>query len=1274
MIKRLYILILTLSFFEYTLAFTKLIKKELSWNIHQEKFSDDFKINLLYFNDATYNEFNLPVFNERIDAESPDVKVMTKLYNETYVPFTDAELKQINNLDKITGDISIKSNVLIERKIPYILVSFVPIRKNPTTNKLEKLVSFELSIEITPVYSAKAGKMRHTYTQNSVLASGRWYKIGTYYNGIYKLTYNDLVRLGIDVTSINPKNIRVYGNGGGMLPEDNSSSRPDDLIENAIFVSGESDGKFDAGDYILFYGQSPHKWSYNISSEKFTHYNNIYSDETYYFLTTDIGAGKRVTVQTSSTSTPTNTVTTFNDFSYHEKDSLNLIKSGKAWYGEYFDLINSYSFSFSFPNIDANSDVRVNTKIAGKTFSGNAVFEINANGKDTIITTGVCSDVEFAKDGYSEMFFKTPSSTIFTNVSMLSSNTTGWLDYIEVNARRNLIMSGNQLSFRDALSTGTGNISEFHLSTSNPNLTIWDITNLFEPKAQETTYNSGALTFRLANDSLKEFIAFNGTFYYTANLLGSVANQNLHSLSKIDFVIVAPQTFLSEANRLAEFRRNNDNFSVAVVSTQQVYNEFSSGSQDVSAIRDFIKMLYDKASSQNELPKYLLLFGDGSYDYKSRIKNNTNYVPAYEAASSLSSTNSYVSDDFYALLDDNEGADAYGYIDVGGGRFPVTSIDEAKNAVDKVIRYSVKYNELQASSNDCSSSNDISNYAEWRNIICFAADDEDDNVHLNQAEQITKYIDATYKNFNIEKIYFDSYKQESTPGGQRYPGVTDAINQKIEKGTLIINYIGHGGQLGWAHERVLEISDINSWKNYYNMPVFITATCEFSYYDNPDQVSAGEYVFLNPSGGGVALFTTTRLAYSQSNYVLNMNFYENAFNKMSDGRYPRLGDIVRLAKGMSGISVNNKIFTILGDPSLEISLPKYEVNTTPFSDTLKALSKVTIQGILSDTAGQPLNNFNGIIYPTVYDKYSTVSTLGQDEHSSITNFKIQKNVLYKGKVSVTNGNYKFTFIVPKDISYQYGNGKLSYYANNQYDDAKGYNKNIIVGGSNNNAPPDNSGPNINLFLNNDKFVFGGITNENPILLAFLSDSNGINTVGNGIGHDVVATIDDNTENSFVLNDFYEASLNSYQKGTIRYQFNDLSEGKHKLKLKVWDTYNNSSEAYTEFIVAKSAEIKLEHVLNYPNPFTTHTSFYFEHNQPCCGLDVQVKIFTVSGKLIKTIDKSVETEGFRVDFDQITWDGTDDYGDKVGRGVYIYHLKVRSNNGSVAEKYEKLVIL
>jgi hypothetical protein len=322
--------------------------------------------------------------------------------------------------------------------------------------------------------------------------------------------------------------------------------------------------------------------------------------------------------------------------------------------------------------------------------------------------------------------------------------------------------------------------------------------------------------------------------------------------------------------------------------------------------------------------------------------------------------------------------------------------------------------------------------------------------------------------------------------------------------------------------------------------------------------------------------------------------------------------------------------------------------------------------------GQKLNNFNGVIYPTVYDKAVLAKTLGQDQSSPVLTFSLQKNILYKGKASVQNGSFSFTFIVPKDIAYHYGTGRLSFYAQNGSEDAAGYYDSLIIGGFDANAASDAIGPEVKLYLNNEKFVFGGTTNENPALYAVVSDSSGINTVGNGIGHDITATLDDNSAAPYVLNDYYEANLDDYQQGRILYHLKDLAEGRHSLQLKVWDIFNNSSTAYTEFVVAPSAEIALSHVLNYPNPFTTHTTFFFEHNQACDGLKVQIQIYTVSGKLINTIEQQVFCDGYRSD--GISWDGTDSYGDRIGRGVYVYRVKVRNSNGQTAEKFEKLVVL
>jgi len=495
-----------------------------------------------------------------------------------------------------------------------------------------------------------------------------------------------------------------------------------------------------------------------------------------------------------------------------------------------------------------------------------------------------------------------------------------------------------------------------------------------------------------------------------------------------------------------------------------------------------------------------------------------------------------------------------------------------------------------------------------------------------------------------------------------------------------MNYTGHGGEVGWAHERILEIADINSWTNSEKLPIFVTATCEFSRYDDPERTSAGELVFLNPVGGAIALFTTARATYGSSNFGLNQALYDCIFEKV-DGEYPRFGDVIRISKNKNGsVSDNDRKFILLGDPAVTLAYADYKILTTSINgqpvsavpDTLKALKKVTIGGKVTNDDGSLMNGYNGTIFPTVFDKPIQIQTLATDPDSYPYIFDIQNSALYKGKAEIKNGIFDFTFIVPKDIAYKYGYGKISYYGNSSNKDASGDLKNIIVGGYEEGVTPDKIGPEMDLYLNDEAFVFGGITDENPLLLAYVNDSSGINTVGNGIGHDIVAVLDRNNDKSIILNEYYEADLNSYRSGSIQYPLNNLEKGTHSLSLKVWDVHNNSSEIYTEFVVAESAELAIEHVLNYPNPFTTHTSFFFEHNQPNSLLEVQVQVFTVSGRLVKTIDAYVTTDGFRSE--GIDWDGTDDFGDRIGRGVYIYKLRVRTVDGSYAEKLEKLVIL
>ncbi|MCD4730122.1 MAG: type IX secretion system sortase PorU, partial [Bacteroidales bacterium] len=655
-------------------------------------------------------------------------------------------------------------------------------------------------------------------------------------------------------------------------------------------------------------------------------------------------------------------------------------------------------------------------------------------------------------------------------------------------------------------------------------------------------------------------------------------------------------------------------------------------------------------------PKYLLLFGDASFDYKDRIPDNSNYVPTWESPESLNPVSSYIKDDFFGLLDGDN------MVDIGIGRFVVSSVSQAKSSVDKTIHYAVNSDEVMG---------------DWRNIICLIADDEDNNLHFNDAEKIAFQIDTSNQDINIDKIYLDAYEQVSTPSGERYPKVTQDINTRVDRGALMMNYIGHGGELGLAHERILKIADINSWKNYDNMPVFITATCEFSRFDDAERTSAGEYVFLNPNGGGISLFTTTRATYAGGNLRLNRNINYYALNKF-DGEYLRMGEVIRLAKNATGSDDNTRKFALLGDPALHFAHPQHNVVTATINnisvleltDTIKALSEVTITGEMQDYLGNKLTEFDGTLFPIVFDKPAKYTTQANDPQSTPATFYIQKNALYKGKASIINGEWSYSFIVPKDIAYSYGYGKLSYYAKTGSEDAAGNYMDIIVGGYNDNASADNQGPVVRLYLNDDSFVYGGITDENPSLLAYVYDESGINTVGNGIGHDILATLDES--GNYILNDYYESELDDFQNGTITYPFFKLANGHHQLSLKVWDIYNNSTTVYTEFVVAESHQMALESVMNYPNPFIESTQFSFEHNQTDQPLEVTIRIYTMNGQLVQTLTDQYFAGGYK--YHSIAWKGTDEGGNKLNQGMYIYKVLVRNYNGSVSEETDKLIIL
>ncbi len=1212
----------------------------------------------------------LPVYTIPFTLNSTGDSVKILAFNDFVFDTVPSEgIPELRDSDKIPASIEPVQNLSFERKIPHLNISFLPLKRNIVTGQVERLVSFGLTIKFIRNPNPVPLKSERIYADNSILESGTWFKMSVNATGIYRITSDNLKSMGIGISTLNPKNIRIYGNGGGMLPEANATPRIDDLRELAIQVVGEEDGKFDPADYILFYGESPDKWRYDTVSHLFRHSKNNYSDITCYFLNIDLGPGKRIASEPSTAQSPTNYVNTFNDYQFYEKDDINLLKSGRAWFDkQYFDVTTTRDYTFNFPNINTVNSATVTADVVAKCTSGPSTFQVSANDQlvKSISIQAVSNTFleQYANEVVKSANFTStnPVIDIKLTYSKPDISAIGYLNYLEINVIRNLIMAGSQMSFRSASTSGKGAISEFNLQTGSQAVTIWDITDPGNTNNIGISQNGSATVFRLPSDTVREFIAFDGGSFLSTKFIGKVDNQNLHGAGIFDYVIVTNPLFINEAERLAEFHRNHDNLSVLVTTPDKIYNEFSSGSQDVSAIRDFMKMMYNKAGNGQE-PKYLLLFGDASYDYKDRVQNNSNFIPSYESYESLNPVGTYVTDDYFVLLDDSEGQNANGLLDVGVGRFPVQTVEQAQAAVNKIEHY-------------CANSDTVKN--DWRNVICFVADDWDQNLHLQQADTIATSIERNYKEYNVDKIYLDAYQAESTPGGLRNPDVNIAIDKRVSKGALIMNYTGHGGTLGWAHERVLEIADIQSWKNYDQLPVFVTATCEFSWFDDPSWVSAGEWVFLNPTGGGIALFTTTRPTYAGDNFTLSSNFYSNVFKK-TNGKYPRMGDLIVSAKNSTGSSANSRKFVLLGDPALELAYPQYQVVTTAVNgttvtatpDTLKALAQVTISGEVEDDQGTRITGFDGTIFPTVFDKAEEITTLA-NVGGPTTQFFLRKNPLYKGKVTVTDGQFSFSFIVPKDIAYNFGLGKISYYARDPESDANGFSENIIVGGFENRKNSDVDGPVIQLYMNDKNFVSGGITNQNPVLLAFVYDSSGVNTVGNGIGHDITAIVDNDTKNSWILNDYYVSDLNTYKSGEISYPFFNLLDGLHHLSLKVWDVYNNSSEGSIDFVVVSSAEFALQNLMNYPNPFRDYTTFSFEYNQPNSSMDVHLKIFALSGRLIKTLHQVINTSGYKIV--SIVWDGTGDDGTKISTGMYVYYINVSLPDGSTVQKSSKLVFV
>ena len=1227
-------------------------------------------------------DHGVPSFYWTSNLKSSNYQVELKSFQLVPAPVED--VKYFQNLDisfteslynelKVTK--SMGESQLVFYMQPYVF-------KNGVLNRIT-------AVELEVKEANNINSVEKDFVSNSALSvgSGDWYKIAVTKDGVYKIDNAFLESCGIQTSGLNPNHINIYGNGDGMLPELNSEYRTDDLAKNSIQIVGGGDGSFDDGDYILFYAWGPDRWHANGSSS-FDRQKNVYSDVSCYFININANeTPERIIPAATVGSLPTHTINTYSYFDIYEYDDVNLVKGGQRWYGELFDIELEQTFSFNVPNIVSTYPSSFNTSIATNARSTSGTeqkYTLNNTVLGAFSLPSVSSDYVTSQKSHT---FNTGSSALNFKITITrnSPSTLVYLDRITLNTRRSLNFYGQQLNFRDLSTIGVGTVGEFELSAFPSTGFVWDITDRHHPFLIQGENTTGLFRFKSELDSLKEFVASNGVSFLTPSFVGYVLNQNLHGLEQADYLIITHPDFIVQANRLAQLHETNG-LSVHLVTTEQVYNEYSSGMLDPTALKMFAKMFYDRAAGNQQLmPKYLLLFGDATYDPKNRVANNNYFVPTYEFPNGENHISAMVADDYFGMLDDNESIGPSDLLDIGVGRLLISDNQMAKEQVDKIEHYLKNGSNLFISANtgnSCDISNGtLSTFGDWRLKFVQIADDEEGGYFVQQDTE-PQYLEVktNHPEMNCDKLYSDAYTQETSAGGQRYPDVFEAITDRVENGALVVNYVGHGGEVGLAEERIVTVPQIQDWKNINRLNLFVSATCEFTKFDDPNRVSAGEWVSLNPLGGAIALMTTTRSVFFGVNTITGKKFFENVFERDSENEPLSFGEIMRLTKNASGSSENKRSFTLIGDPALKLALPRYRIVTDSIngihpalaSDTVRALSKMTIKGHLEDWNGNVLNNFNGILSPSIFDKIKTKYTLGQDPDSPEIPFELQKNVVYKGQSSVSNGYFEFSFVVPKDIDFSFGNGKISYYAANSLIDAGGSDNRFVIGGIDPNGINDVVGPEIDLFMNDENFVDGGITNESPIILAHLFDENGINTVGNGIGHDLTAVLDENTSNPIVLNTYYTADLDSYQSGKLSYQLPTLDKGIHTLSLKVWDVNNNSSEAKIEFVVQEATDIVLDHVLNYPNPFTTNTSFYFEHNQICSDLEVQVQILTVSGKLVRTINQNVKTEGFRSE--GIPWDGRDEFGDQLAKGVYVYTLKVKSHDGKIAEKSEKLVLL
>ncbi len=1143
------------------------------------------------------------------------------------------------------------------------------------------------------------------------LSAGIWYKIPIGKKGIYQLNQAYLENLGIEVSAIDPRNIQIWGTDGYQLPERNIDERPE-FSQFPILVEGEGDGSFDSGDRVIFYGNSPHKEFRSGSS--FIHEIHPYSDSTYIFLTVGTTTGRRLTIANSGLSAST-TISEFDDFIWKEEELTKTEtkqKSGRYWLGRTIPASSQNQFIEIFKDTLPDINTSVPALVSGRIYlrsTSSTSFEMNIN--DQVFRTFSISKLD-GSDGYTSYESTSAKPNTFANSSinipandnvlrvdlMMKSTHSGansFVDYLRFVVRRKLTAKNGILFYFPPSGGSESDFANYTLNGFSSSPFAFDVTNPMEPKLLELTTQGSSYNLRYHTDPNTKIMVQDRLSIPTNGK--RVLNQNLYGISTYpDYIVITSDFLLPYAQELADYRAQRG-LNPLVVTQAQILNEFSSGAKDPTAIRDFLKHLWDVAITDGQTPpKYVLLFGDTTYDTKNIISNSyTNHVLTYQTSESIHRTNSFGSDDYFGLMDDSEGfLNTSARVDLGIGRISAQTRSEAAIAIDKIKRYE-----------------NPANFGDWQNLFTFAADDDFPNPNTNRDLHVEN-ADGTVRRMNLnesggrtKKIYLFDYPEEITGAGRQFPSATKDFLNTLNNGTLVLNYSGHGNTQALTDEELYTSDYVSQLTNRNRLALIVTATCQFGRYDDINAQSGAEKLVFADNGGAIASFTTTRVVYTSSsptslNYGLNIELSQNMLERDEDGKPLPLGDIFLRTKNTSvGSADNNRKFILIGDPGLRLALPNKKAGIEAINGldvaakdtliTIKALDQITLNGAIRNANGELANDFNGEVTVSLFDAPRTVS-IPQDRPwvesigcnlntntSAECTYQVENDILFKGKTLAQNGEYSITFIIPKDISFSPDQGRIVVYANSNETTAGGSYTNVVFNGVNTNAVNDGKGPSMDIYLNDQTFINGSLANGSPKLIVELADSSGINTTGTGVGHEIIATIDTKPQQTFVLNNFYEGNLNDYTSGRIEYPLENIPEGNYALKVRAWDVHNNPSEKEVFFQVADQEELVVDNVYNYPNPMNNRTSFTFEHNQQGNPLDVDIRIYTLSGKPVQRIEEYIPPSNTLSSYASIPWNGRDRDNDRLGNGTYIYVLRVTTDTPEgrkTTEKIEKLVII